>query len=259
MSPFGGEIHFLRESSFERLFLMVFGSWHTGARIRAFHILRLASKHIKGECDVLDAGCGLGRHAFSIARKYPSVSIVGVDLNGGNISICNGIRKKNHFEGIRFHKGDLSSLDLDRRFDVIICSDVLEYIEEDKRVLENFGRLLKENGRLILHTPRLNPRRYLSLFERYFRCDPREKAAHAREGYTVSQLRKKLRKSGLTIANRRYTFGHFGSLSWEVSKILERFKPLFVLCFPLILFLGYVDTLKANRDGNGILIEAQQS
>jgi hypothetical protein len=41
--------------------------------------------------------------------------------------------------------------------------------------------------------------------------------------------------------------------------MLERFKPVFVLCFPLILFLGYVDSLKANRDGNGILIEAQQS
>ena len=259
MSPFGGEIHFLRENVVEKLFLMVFGSWHTGARIRAYHILRLASKHIKAGCDVLDAGCGLGRHAFSLARKYPSVSIVGVDVSGENISICNGIRRKNHFEGIEFHKGDLRSLDLERRFDVIICSDVLEYIEEDNRVLDNFRRLLKENGRLILHTPRLNPRRYLRLFERYFRCDPREKAAHAREGYTDSQLRKRLRMSGLTIASLRHTFGHFGSLSWEVSTILERFKPLFVLCFPLILFLGYVDSLKANREGNGILLEAQQS
>ncbi|MFX0202466.1 MAG: methyltransferase domain-containing protein [Candidatus Hodarchaeota archaeon] len=259
MSPFGGEIHSLRGSLIERLFLMVFGSWHTGARIRAFHILRLASKHIRAGSNVLDAGCGLGRHAFSIARKYPNVSIVGVDLSGENISICNGIRKKNHLEAIRFHKGDLRFLDLDRRFDVIICSDVLEYIEEDKRVLDNFGRLLKKNGRLILHAPRLNPRRYLSLFERYFRCDPREKAAHAREGYTDSQLREKLRKSGLTIASLRYTFGHLGSLSWELSKIIERFKPLFVLCFPLILFLGYVDSFKTNREGNGLLIEAQQS
>jgi 2-polyprenyl-3-methyl-5-hydroxy-6-metoxy-1,4-benzoquinol methylase len=259
MSPFGGEIHFLRESLVERLFLMVFGSWHTGARIRAFHILRLASKHIKAECDVLDAGCGLGRHAFSIARKYPSVSIVGVDLSGGNISTCNSIRKRNYFEGIRFQKGDLRFVDLDRRFDVIICSDVLEYIEEDNRVLDNFQRLLKENGRLILHTPRLNPRRYLGLFERYFRCDPRERAAHAREGYTKSQLRKKLSKSGLTLASFRYTFGNFGSLSWELSKILERIKPLFVLCFPLILFLGYLDSFKTNREGNGMLIEAQQS
>jgi 2-polyprenyl-3-methyl-5-hydroxy-6-metoxy-1,4-benzoquinol methylase len=259
MSPFGGEIHFLRENLFEKLFLMGFGSWHTGARIRAFHILRLASKHIKAGCDVLDAGCGLGRHAFSIARKYPSISIVGVDLSGENISICNGIRKKNHFEGITFHKGDLRSVDLGQRFDVIICSDVLEYIEEDNRVLDNFQRLLKENGRLILHTPRLNPRRYLRLFERYFRCDPREKAAHAREGYTESQLRKKISKSGLTLASLRYTFGNFGSLSWELSKILEQFKLVFVLCFPLILLLGYLDSLKINRKGNGILIEARRS
>jgi SAM-dependent methyltransferase len=259
MSLFGGEIHFLRENLIEKLFLRVFGSWHTGARIRAFHIFRIASQYLKAGCHTLDAGCGLGRHTFFIAKKYPDIAIIGVDLNGENISICNGIKAKEGYGRIRFQEGDLRFLDLGRHFDLIICSDVLEYIEEDGRVLDNFRKLLKENGRLVLHTPRLYPRRYLSLFERYFKCDPIERSTHAREGYTDSQLRKQLRKNGLTITGLRYTFGLFGSLSWELSKILERVKPLFVLCFPFILFLGYVDSLKTNRDGNGILVEVRRS
>lgn len=256
---FGSEIHFLRQHPVEKLFLMVFGSWHTGARIRAFHILPLASKYLKAGCHILDAGCGLGRHTFFIGKKYPNSTIVGVDLDGGNISICNQICKKNGFGNVRFGVKDLRFLSFEKHFDLIICSDVLEYINEDNMVLSNFEKLLRKNGRLILHTPRLNPRRCLRFFERFCKCDPIEKSAHAREGYVHSELMEKLKKNGLRITDFRYTFGHFGSLSWGLSKMLERVRLLFVLCFPIILLLGYIDSLKMNREGNGILIEAQRS
>jgi SAM-dependent methyltransferase len=256
---FGQEIYFLRKNPLEKLFLRVFGSWHTGARIRAFHIFRIVSQYLNPGCCILDAGCGLGRHTFFIARKYPENRVFGVDNNKQNISICNRVREKKAFDNVGFQIGDLRFLIVEKQFDLIICSDVLEYIGEDDVVLSNFKRFLKEDGRLILHTPGVNPRRYLGLFERYFKCDPLEKAAHAREGYTEAELRGKLKKNGLKIIDFKYTFGYFGSLSWELSKLLERVKPLFVLFFPVILLFGYVDSLKTHRNGNGILIEAQRS
>ncbi len=256
---FGSEIHYIRKNKIEKLFLRVFGSWHTGARIRAFHILRLASGYLKPGCHILDAGCGLGRHTFFIARRHPNSVITGVDLDGKNISICNYVRGKEGLGNVSFQSFDLRYLNFNQRFDLIICSDVLEYIEEDELVLNNFRIWLAENGRLILHTPRLNPRRYVGLSDRCVKCDPLEKAAHARDGYTDGELRGKLKKNGLKITDLKYTFGYFGSLSWEFSKIVEKFKPLFILCFPLILILGYMDILKANGNGNGILIEAQRS
>jgi len=256
---FGSEIHFLRQNVIEKLFLRVFGSWHTGARIRAFHILRVASECLKDGGHILDAGCGFGRHTFFISRRYPDIEIMGVDLDGKNISVCDYIREKKGSNNVRFQFCDLRHLNSNERFDLIICSDVLEYIREDNMVLTNFENSLREEGRLILHAPRLNPRRYLGLFEKYFKCDPLEKAAHAREGYTDAELRGKLKKNGLKIIDLKYTFGFFGSLSWELSKILESVRPLFVLCFPFILLLGYMDSLSPNRDGNGILIEAQRS
>ena len=256
---FGSEIHFLRHNVIEKLFLRVFGTWHTGARIRAFHILRVAAACLKGGGHILDAGCGFGRHTFFISRNYPDIEIMGVDLDGKNISVCDSIREKRGLNNVRFELCDLRHLNSNERFDLIICSDVLEYIREDNMVLTNFRNSLNENGRLIVHAPRLNPRRYFGLFERYFKCDPLEKAAHARDGYTDAELRGKLKGNGLKILGLKYTFGFFGSLSWELSKILERARPLFVLCFPFILLLGYMDSLSLNRDGNGILIEAQRS
>jgi 2-polyprenyl-3-methyl-5-hydroxy-6-metoxy-1,4-benzoquinol methylase len=256
---FGSEIYLLRQNLIEKLFLRVFGTWHTGARIRAFHILRIASKYLDGGCRILDAGCGLGRHAFFIARRCPKNTIVAVDVDGKNISICDRIKGEKGFANVRFEVRDLRQLDLNGHFDLIICSDVLEYIEEDETVLANLGSALAENGRLILHTPRLNSKRCLGFFERYFTCDPVEKNPHAREGYPEAKLKDKLEISGLKVTSFRYTFGHLGSLAWELSRALERVRPLFVLCFPLILLLGYIDSLGINRQGSGILMEAQRS
>lgn len=256
---FGSEIHLLRQNVIEKLFLRVFGTWHTGARIRAFHILRMTSRYLDEGCRVLDAGCGLGRHAFFIARRSPKSMIVAVDSNGKNISTCDCIKGEKGFANVRFEVRDLRQLDLNGHFDLIICSDVLEYIEEDEAVLANLRSGLAENGRLILHTPRLNSKLCLRFLERYFTCDPVEKAAHAREGYPQVELKGKLEARGLKVTSFRYTFGHLGSLAWELSRALERVRPLFVLCFPLILLLGYMDSLRPNKDGNGILIEAQRS
>jgi 2-polyprenyl-3-methyl-5-hydroxy-6-metoxy-1,4-benzoquinol methylase len=256
---FGSEIHFLRQNVIEKLFLRVFGSWHTGARIRAFHILRLALRYINGDFRILDAGCGLGRHAFFIARRCPKSTIVAVDMDGKNISICDCIKGEKGFANVRFEVRDLRRLDLNGHFDLIICSDVLEYIKEDETVLANLRSALAENGRLILHTPRLNSKRCLCFLERYFTCDPMEKAAHAREGYPEAELKDKVETSGLKVTSFRYTFGHLGSLAWELSRALERVRPLFVFCFPLILLLGYMDSLGLNKEGSGILMEAQRS
>jgi 2-polyprenyl-3-methyl-5-hydroxy-6-metoxy-1,4-benzoquinol methylase len=256
---FGSEIHLLRQNLIEKLFLRVFGTWHTGARIRAFHILRIVSRYHDGDCRILDAGCGLGRHAFFIARRYPKGPIVAVDVDGKNISTCDHIKGEKGFANVRFEVHDLRQLDLNGHFDLIICSDVLEYIEEDEIVLVNLRNALAENGRLILHTPRLNSKRCMPFLERYFTCDPVEKAAHAREGYPEAGLKDKLENSGLRVTSFRYTFGHLGSLAWGLSRALERVKPLFVLCFPLILLLGYMDCLGINREGSGILMEAQRS
>jgi len=256
---FGSEIHLLRQNVIEKLFLRVFGSWHTGARIRAFHILPMASRYLDGGCRILDAGCGLGRHTFFIAGRCPKSTILAVDMDGKNISICDRIKGEKGFANVRFEVCDLRQLDLNGHFDLIICSDVLEYIEEDETVLANLRSGLAENGRLILHTPRLNSKRCLRFLERYFTCDPVEKAAHAREGYPEAELKDKLETCGFRVTSFRYTFGYLGSLAWELSRALEKIKPLFVFCFPLILLLGYMDSLGINREGSGILIEAQRS
>lgn len=66
-------------------------------------------------------------------------------------------------EGLQNASWDTSRIDLvsdileipapDASFDVILCSEVLEHVPEPSRALDEFSRLLKTGGRLILTAP----------------------------------------------------------------------------------------------------------
>ncbi|MGB0681930.1 MAG: class I SAM-dependent methyltransferase [Magnetovibrionaceae bacterium] len=49
---------------------------------------------------------------------------------------------------------DLTDLDLpDRSFDLILCSHVLEHVEDDRKAISEMARVLKTSGRLIVMVP----------------------------------------------------------------------------------------------------------
>ncbi len=104
---------------------------------------------------VLVAGCGTGREAFALRRRFPNAEIVGIDFSPRSISAAKELQKRNgEFKNIRFVVGDLSSSRLGKiagdGFDFVSCHGVLSYISRPKRVLENFARCLTADGALYL-------------------------------------------------------------------------------------------------------------
>jgi SAM-dependent methyltransferase len=86
-------------------------------------------------------------------------------------------------EGIQCESWDTSSIDLVSditaipaqadSFDAILCSEVLEHVPEPSRALDEFARLLKSGGKLILTAPfasvvHLAPHHYCTGFSRYW-------------------------------------------------------------------------------------------
>ncbi|MBU2623829.1 MAG: methyltransferase domain-containing protein [Proteobacteria bacterium] len=86
-------------------------------------------------------------------------------------------------KGLQTGKWDTSQIDLvcditaipepDASFDVILCSEVLEHVPEPTHVLDEFVRLLKPGGKLILTAPfasfvHMAPYHYCSGFSRYW-------------------------------------------------------------------------------------------
>ena len=99
--------------------------------------------------DILEAGCGIGNFTKDLI-KYGRVWTVDINKGyivqterkiGGKAQVGLGdIEKGKYFFG-------------DRKFDNIVCLNVLEHIKDDLLALNNLFKLLKPEGRLILLIP----------------------------------------------------------------------------------------------------------
>jgi len=100
--------------------------------------------------EVLDVGIGggaLGRH-LSSAR--------GCRVDGATLSPVEAERAAPHYRRIEIADLNITSLDAlfaGRRYDAIICADVLEHLPRPTAVLESCRRLLADDGRLLLSIP----------------------------------------------------------------------------------------------------------
>ena len=133
-----------------------------------------AIDNIPSGARILDAGAGqLANKKYCTHLKYVSQDFCQYKGKaGGSIS-----------EGLQTEKWDTSFIDIvsditdipepDASFDAILCSEVLEHIPEPTHALDEFHRLLKPDGILILTAPfsssvHMAPYHFCSGFSRYW-------------------------------------------------------------------------------------------
>lgn len=118
-----------------------------------FYIIRFLQKACKKQFAhkrVLDVGCGVGSLSFYLASKRAEV--MGVDISRRAIDIARQAKKQNGLDKqVEFHQGKIEKIT--GKFDIVVCSEVIEHIEDDKRFLSELKKRLKKNGLLVLTTP----------------------------------------------------------------------------------------------------------
>ena len=93
---------------------------------------------------VLDVGCGTGHQMRLLAEKGYEVS--GVD---GSEEMLRYAERNN--PGARLRRGDVEALPFeDGSFDAVICIEVLRYLSDPSRSLEEIARVLKPGGTAIV-------------------------------------------------------------------------------------------------------------
>jgi SAM-dependent methyltransferase len=91
---------------------------------------------------ILEAGCG----SLSHLRFPPESHIVGIDIDEGQLQRNKGLHERIH--------GDLQTYPLpERRFDAIVCWNVLEHLERPEDALDRFSHAVREGGIIVLSAP----------------------------------------------------------------------------------------------------------
>lgn len=103
---------------------------------------------------ILDAGCGKGFYVQSLAY-FPFIKeIHGFDINETYLKVT---KENSSDPRSRIQKASIYSLPYPcNYFDFIICSEVLEHLEDDKKALLELKRVLKPGGILVVSVPNFN-------------------------------------------------------------------------------------------------------
>lgn len=114
------------------------------------HIHRyLAAEPFGKERRVLDIACGEGYGSALLAQRGNQV--VGVDIDAQTIE-----RASDRYKGsnLTFRKGDIYCIPAaSAEFDVIVSFETLEHVENHDKVIEEFKRVLRPGGMLLISTP----------------------------------------------------------------------------------------------------------
>lgn len=256
--PFGSEIALTPGlSPFERWYIKVLGAPILGLRIRARTILPLL-KEVQQPKRIADAGSGRGMMTLFCARTFPHAEVIGLDLNAERCQTNERIARQVGANNLHFVAWDVLRLEELGAFDLILCSDMLEHLDDDVGCVRVFGRALNRGGHLIVHVPN-----YTRNLFGWHRTNWMDIEGHVRPGYTRDGLTQLLRQAGLEVVSCFYNYNSVETLATDLSYLItgghERNKQQYALAFPFLLGLAAMGRLyRPRHDGSGLVALARR-
>ena len=160
--------------------------WFEGRRAVIWALLdRAGLTASAGGLRILDAGCGTGRNLIEFG---PLGDARGIDSSPEAIDFC----RRRGVVGAT--EGRLEHLPFqDGAFDLILATDVLEHLEDDRSVMRELRRVAASGARLLATVPA-----YRWLWSQH------DEAHHHFRRYTLRDLRERLRAQGWEAAEWSY-------------------------------------------------------
>jgi 2-polyprenyl-3-methyl-5-hydroxy-6-metoxy-1,4-benzoquinol methylase len=244
-----------------RLGYRLLGELHVPGRLRSWFIIRALRR--LGFWDrtpraLYDAGGGEGAFAVHVARRFPGWRVVVADNEPRTIERADRIKHALGLTNLEIVNVDLREPAEENAYDIVICADVLEHIEEDDRVVQHLSRALKPGGVLLITSPSVPQPRHLPLVawrERRIGFSPSD-YGHVRAGYSEARLRTLFGDAGLAVESIRRTFGPAGTLMFDLFFVTGDSRPnplVYLALFPLYMLLAAADVVVPSRNGAAIM------
>jgi SAM-dependent methyltransferase len=251
---------FLRKVLYFLLDLLLLRTWHVKKAFR-----KIASE-FQGERYVLDAGSGFGQYTWRMSRMNRLWKIKAVDINKEQIDDCSAFFSRAGLsDRVSFICADLTTVVDPGCYDLILSVDVMEHIEDDNLVFQNFYKSIKKNGILLISTP--SDKGGSDVHGEHEESFIDE---HVRDGYGIADITEKLSLAGFSKIEAKYTYGIPGNISWRLSmkypvKMLNISYFFFLvlpfyylITFPVSIILNIFDLILTHKTGTGLLVTARK-
>jgi SAM-dependent methyltransferase len=251
---------FLRKTFYRLLDLLLLRSWHIRRELR--HLKRAGFSPDQ----IADAGSGFGQYVYWMSNKYPGAQITGLDIKQDQVDDCNrffsAIKRDNK---VGFAYADLTLLDEEEAWDLVLSVDVMEHIEDDRTVFRHLYRGLKPGGYLLISTPSDQ-----GGSDVHHEHDESFIDEHVRDGYGVNEIHEKLKEAGFSDILVKYSYGRPGKISWRlsmkypillanVSKVFLLVLPLYyLLVYPFCYILNWTDVRGTHATGTGLIVKCKK-
>lgn len=103
---------------------------------------------------VLNAGCGSGEMNIFLSRNR-TWHIVGIDMDDRAISMSRQLKDRYGVKNLDIIQANVQEYDGAESYDIIVCIDVLEHIEDDLQMIKRLSQMLKPEGLLCVSVPAL--------------------------------------------------------------------------------------------------------
>lgn len=245
---------FFRVMFYKLLDVMFLRSWYVRRELTS-----LRKKFNGKEISIYDAGTGYGQYTYFMSENMKPNKILAVDVKEEWIKDSKEFFRQRKNDNISFAIEDLTAITHTNCFDLIVCVDVMEHIEEDVKVFSNYYNALRHGGYLLINTP--------SIFGGSDVHDEHEESfigEHARDGYSAEDLDSKLIPLGFERYKSLYSYGFWGDKAWRIgikypmklvnfSRLLLVILPLYYsFVSPLMLLFMFIDYKSTNSTGTGI-------
>ncbi|MFA6004872.1 MAG: class I SAM-dependent methyltransferase [Patescibacteria group bacterium] len=193
---------------------------------------------------ILDIGCSTGLFLSMLDKKLWETYGVEINKSAGALAIKNGVR---------LFPGNFEKIKIDKKFDVVRASHVIEHVADVDKFMEKVKQLTLKNGLIVISTPNLKSFSR-AVFQDNWSGYYDDTHQHILSEKKIIQL---AHKHGLeTITAKSYFMGYFGD---SLTRTLHIRNPkilnvLFKLAYILYLPISLVENVFKNGDALFIVL-----
>lgn len=114
-------------------------------------ILKLIDRFFKEQGSVLDIGCGVGLIDFYLAKK--GYKVTAIDISSRAIDLAKESAINLGLKNVDFHVRNVENELVEKKYDFIICSEVIEHVLDPTALLSKIFSISTDNTVIIISAP----------------------------------------------------------------------------------------------------------